>query len=244
MEPAAVVPLAASAAVLGVTHGLEPDHAAGILSLSTEADGAGRSALIGAAFAAGHVLLVWVWLLVARLVIAIPTIRDTMAVVGTIVVGVVLLGLSATLTYSGLRSVVHTHQHRHGPTEPAHAHVHLHLPGPVASQFELAGHDHGHSPRSYLAVGVVGALFTLSPPVSMLAFLAVVAPSATPPTLAVIVAAYAVAIVGTMAAVGGGVGALIRPLRARSRRTVGAVHLAAGVAVFASAVWVLADAAP
>lgn len=242
MEPAAVVPLAASAAVLGVSHGLEPDHAAGVLSLSTDAGGMGRSALIGAAFAAGHVLLVGLWLLVARSVLSVPAVADAMDAVGTVVVGVVLLGLSAVLAYSGLRSMVHTHRHRHGAGEPAHTHAHVHLPGPLAGR--LGGHDHGHSVRSYLAVGTVGALFTLSPPVSMLAFLAVVVPNAAPPTLAVVVAAYAAAIVGTMAAVGGGVGGLVRPLRARSRRMVGAVHLAAGIAVFASAAWVLAGAAP
>lgn len=242
MEPAAVLPLVAAATVLGVTHGLEPDHAAGVLSLSSGTTGVRRSAMIGAAFAAGHVLLVGLWLLVARAVLSVPALSTAMDAVGTVVVGVVLLGLSAVLAYSGLRSMVHTHRHRHGADGPAHTHVHVHLPGPLAGR--LRGHDHGHSARSYLAVGIVGALFTLSPPVSMLAFLAVVVPNAGPPTLAAVVAAYAAAIVGSMAAVGGGVGVLVRPLRRRSRRAVGAAHLAAGLAVLASAVWVLAGAAP
>lgn len=244
MDPAVVVPLVASAAVLGVSHGLEPDHAAGVLSLSTKAGGAGRSALIGAAFGAGHVVLVGVWLVVARTALALPVVGDAMAVVGTAVAGAMLLGLSTVLAYSGLRSVIHAHRHRHGPGQPAHSHVHVHLPGPVADRLGLASHDHEHSVRSYLVVGVIGALFTLSPPVSMLAFLAVVTPNAEPSSLAVVVAAYALAITATMAAVGGGVGALVRPLQARSARTVGAVHLTAGLAVFATAVWVLTGAIP
>ena len=56
--------------------------------------------------------------------------------------------------------------------------------------------------------GVVGALFTLSPPLSMIAFAATLFP-ADPELVAVAVAAYAVIITATMSALGAGVGALV-----------------------------------
>ena len=59
--------------------------------------------------------------------------------------------------------------------------------------------------------GVVGALFTLSPPLSMIAFAATLFP-ADPELVAVAVAAYAVVITATMSALGAGVGALVAGL--------------------------------
>ena len=62
-----------------------------------------------------------------------------------------------------------------------------------------------------LRTGVVGALFTLSPPLSMIAFAATLFP-ADPELVAVAVAAYAVVITATMSALGAGVGALVAGL--------------------------------
>jgi len=67
-------------------------------------------------------------------------------------------------------------------------------------------HEHAHGLRSYLRIGLLGALFTLSPPLSMLAFLAVVLPRSTGALVGVAIAAYAAALVVGMGLVGAGAG--------------------------------------
>jgi hypothetical protein len=69
-------------------------------------------------------------------------------------------------------------------------------------------HDHGHGVGAYLKTGVVGALFTLSPPVSMILFASSLFPDYGGGAVALAVVAYAVSITATMSAIGAGVGTL------------------------------------
>lgn len=133
----------ATAALLGASHAVEPDHLAGIVEVSGGADGT-RGAAVGAWFALGHVVLV---------------------------------------------------------------------------------------------VGLVGAAFTLSPPLTMLGFLTVVLPRVGPAGVGMAVGTYAVAIVATMAAVGvvggtavGSLGGLDRRLAATGKLAAACVLAGLGVA--------------
>lgn len=246
-----------AACALGVTHAVEPDHVAGITALTSDADDPRLSALVGGCFAIGHALLVVVWILAAKAVFDVAAFPAGAERVGTLAAGGVLVGLSLYLGVSGARRLVHRHDHGDGQR---HAHHHLHLPsflrlggghahghGDAAHSHDHAestGHDHGHGAVAYLKVGTVGALFTLSPPVSMLAFLSATA-SGTGRTASVgVVAAYAVAITLTMAAVGGGVGVVFRLTGAGGKRLHAAAEVTASLLVFALGVHLLGPAVP
>ena len=222
-----------TAGTLGVTHAIEPDHVAGISSLTAEYGDSRLSALAGACFSLGHVALVVAWLGAASLLLGraeFPPVYDR---VGTLGAGLVLGLLGAGLAVAGLRRVVGTDGHAHGDTRHSHPHLHLPLPG-------VDGHDHDHDARSYLKTGLVGALFTLSPPVSMLAFAATLLPGAGVASLAVLT--YAVAITATMSLLGAGVGAAFGRLGERSATVHGVAQTVAGVVVVGLAVLLVADA--
>jgi len=223
----------ATAGALGVTHALEPDHVAGISSLTGRYGDSRLSALVGVCFSAGHVALVMVWLAVAYLVLgnaAFPAILDT---VGTLVVSVALGVFGGLLAVRGYRAVArdhaHDHTHSYGRHDHGHDHhePHVHLP-------LVGGHDHTHGTRAYLKTGLLGALFTLSPPLSMIAFLGTVIPAQGFPAAGLSVAAYAVGITATMGAIGAGVGGLFG-LSRRHGRLSGLLRLVTGVAVVALA---------
>lgn len=220
-----------TAAILGVTHGFEPDHAAGISALTSDADGWPHAAFVGGSFAAGHVVVVlaWVGLLafLGRAAAAVPAAADT---VGTLLPGAVLLLVAFLLLVTGSRRL------RGLPayprlTEASHplsrtlAVVHLHL------------HRHDHESKTdYLRTGVVGSLFALSPPVSMLAFVSAVFSTAGRSAIGGAVIVYAVAITAAMAFVGMGLGGLFSFARRRSHRARATVELTASIVVFGFAV--------
>lgn len=231
MDPMTAAPVIATAATLGVIHGIEPDHAAGILSLTGGTGSARGSALLGAWFAAGHVILVVCWVGVASVLAGLPGFASVFDFLGTTVVGLVLVGLGTVLAATAGRRLVHTHWHRHDGAEPPHRHVHLHMPERLASIGVRPPHEHAHGRRHRLAVAAVGALFTLSPPVSMLAFISVIVPSATGGVVLVALAAYAVAIGATMAGIGGGLGAGFGAIAGRDARVHAASQVLAAVAV-------------
>lgn len=233
MDPHALLPALATAGVLGVLHGLEPDHAAGIASLTGEAEDRRLSALLGACFAVGHVALVVAWVLIAYAVVGLTGVPEAFDLVGTTVVGLLLVGLSAALGIAGARRVVHAHRHRHGVEGPAHVHLHAHGPAWLPPLDVSPSHDHDHSVRTFLTVGLVGALFTLSPPLSMIAFISVIVPTSPIAGVLLALGAYAVAIVGTMAVIGGGIGTAFGVLRSRGERFHGASEILAAVVVFA-----------
>jgi hypothetical protein len=223
-----------TAGVLGVTHAIEPDHVAGISSLTAEHGDARLSALAGACFSLGHVALVVAWLAGAHLLVGrteFPPLYDRL---GTLGAGLVLGLLGAAMAVTGLRRVVGTDSHDHGDTRHSHPHLHLPLPG-------FDGHDHGHGAGAYLKTGLVGALFTLSPPVSMLVFSATLLELGTG-VVSLAVGAYAVGITATMSLLGAGVGAAFDRLGERGATVHGAAQTVAGVAAVGLAALLVVDA--
>ena len=247
-----------TAGVLGVTHAVEPDHVAGIASLTGRFGDARLSALVGACFSLGHVALVIGWLGVGSLLLRRTTFPPVFDAVGTVGVAVVLGLLGTTLAVGGLRRLRHAHTHEHDGTVHTHAHVHLPLVGghDPATHDADAGHDHDpathdaddthdhdHTLRAYLKTGVVGALFTLSPPLSMIAFSSTLF-SADPDLVVVAVVVYAVTITVTMSALGAGAGAVFERTSRANRRVHAGVQALAGVLVVGTAVTVLVGLGP
>jgi len=227
-----VIPLGVvlTAGALGVTHAIEPDHVAGVSSLTSRYGDSRLSALVGACFSLGHVALVVAWLVIGYALLGRTSFAPAFDVIGTVGVAVLLGLLGATMAVGGIRSVVHAHGHDHG--DDTHEHLHLHLPsfGATGHDHDTGSHehcsaardqepgendrghaethDHDHGIGHYLKIGLVGALFTLSPPVSMIAFSATLFPAYGPDVVVVAVIVYAVAITTTMSALGAGVGAV------------------------------------
>ncbi|MFB6107900.1 MAG: hypothetical protein ABEJ82_03540 [Haloplanus sp.] len=211
-----VVGALVTAGVLGVTHAVEPDHVAGISSLTSRYGDSRLSALVGACFGLGHVALVVAWLAVGYLVLGHASFPPVYESVGMLGVAVMLGFLGAAMTVGGLRSVIYAHDHG-GET-----HAHVHLP--------FVAHAHDHGVGRYLTIGVVGALFTLSPPASMIAFSATLFPRYGPHVVVVAVVVYGTTMIATMSTLGAGVGAVFGAAEPRPR-LYGATRAVAGVAV-------------
>jgi len=226
-----------TAGALGVTHAIEPDHVAGISSLTSEYGDSRLSALVGACFSLGHVALVVAWLVVAYALVGRTEFPPIFDAVGTLGVGVLLGVFGGVMAAGGLLRVIRTDEHTHG--EETHSHPHLHLPLPG-----FDGHDHDHDTVAYLKTGLVGALFTLSPPVSMIVFASTLLPDYGPSVLSLAVLAYAAGITVTMSLLGAGAGALFGITRERSVRVHGAARAVAGLVIVALAGTLLLDAAP
>ncbi|MFC6864348.1 hypothetical protein ACFQGE_12875 [Halomicroarcula sp. GCM10025817] len=227
----------ATAAVLGITHAIEPDHVAGISSLTSQYADSRLSALAGACFSLGHVALVVAWLGVAYLLLGQTTFPPIFDAVGTVGVGIVLGLLGAVMAVTGIRRTIRTTEHDHGSVTHSHPHVHLPLPG-------FDGHDHGHDTVSYLKTGLVGALFTLSPPVSMIVFSSTLLPDYGSTVVALAVVTYGVTITATMSLLGAGAGTLFGLTQSRSATFHGAAQTVAGVAIAALAATLLFDSVP
>lgn len=224
----------AAAGVIGVTHALEPDHVAGISALTGGIDDSRLSAVVGGCFALGHVLLVVAWVVGAILLLGVTTFPPVLESVGLIAVGVLLVGLSALLGVSAARQLVHSHEHRHDGW--VHAHFHLHRHGPDRDHEPVADHHHEHTLWEYLKIGTVGALFTLSPPISMIVFISVVVSNAPAAAVVAAVLAYAVSITATMSLVGYGAGTVYRLAHARGPRVHAALQLGvAGIVLVVAA---------
>jgi ABC-type nickel/cobalt efflux system permease component RcnA len=239
----------ATAAVLGATHAIEPDHVAGISSLTSRYGDSRLSALAGACFSLGHVALVVLWLGIGYLILgrtSFPAVLDTVGTVGV----VILLGVLGVATAgSGVRALLRDRDHwgdpqegdaRHTGSSHAHetAHSHFHVHGDWGHTHSHASGDHDHSVRTYLSTGLVGALFTLSPPMSMILFASTLLSTHGGDAVALAVTAYAVAIVGTMSLIGAGVGALFGAMSVDAR-TAGIARAFAGLTVAAFAGWML-----
>lgn len=263
----ALLGVSATAGALGVTHAIEPDHVAGIASLTSREADTRLSALAGACFSLGHVVLVVAWLVVGYLLLVRTSFAPIYDTVGTIGVGLLLGALGAAMTVGGLRSLVHTHEHAHGGER--HTHAHLHRPAfdrirsvlkasrgedsdheraqhdgdHIYSHHSGAEHAHVHSTVSYLKTGLVGALFTLSPPLSMIVFTATLFPQRGAATVGFAVAVYAVAITATMSLLGAGVGVAAGAVAERPR-VYGLVRAVAGVAVIGLAASMLETTLP
>ena len=272
-----------TAGILGATHAIEPDHVAGISSLSGRYDDARLSALVGVCFSAGHVALVVAWLAVAYFVLGQTSFPEVLNTLGTLAITVLLAAFGVFLTVQGYRVAAgahtrddhgrdgkHTHQHEQGHShqhEQGHSHQsgqghsrqfgqsyshqsgqgHSHDDDPrrgaVDPHFRLplvGGHSNGHTTRAYLKTGLVGALFTLSPPLSMMAFAGTLVPTYGSGVVALAVLAYAASITLTMAAIGAGVGRVFQ-LLGRNGTAHGVVRVVTGVGVTGFAAVVFAD---
>jgi len=227
-----VVAAVTTAGLLGVTHAVEPDHVAGISSLTSEYGDARLSALVGACFSLGHVALVVAWLALAWLVFGQTSFPPVFDAVGTVGVGVVLGLLGTAMALGGLRRVIRTGEHDHD--DRRHSHPHISLPG-------MDPADHGHDTVAYLKTGVVGALFTLSPPVSMMVFAATLFPDYGGGVVALAVLTYGVAITATMSAIGAGAGTVFGTTKTWNGRAYAGAKLVAGVAIAALAGSLLLD---
>ncbi|MFB6097322.1 MAG: hypothetical protein ABEJ74_08040 [Haloferacaceae archaeon] len=238
-----------TAGALGITHGIEPDHVAGITALTHEAGDPKLSALVGGCFAAGHAALVVLWIALAYLLFGTTSFPAAFEAFGMLFVGVILSLLGLYLGITGTRKLLHKHGHDHG--EGAHAHYHVHLPSsirPAVSADQDHGnhgaHGHDHGIVEYLKIGTVGALFTLSPPVSMIAFISVAMSESAGTLMVGVVAVYAAAIIATMAAIGGGAGSLFRLSKARGERFHAGSQVVASVLVLAFAIHLLLGVVP
>ena len=228
-----------TAGLLGITHGIEPDHVAGITALTHEAGDPKLSALVGGCFAAGHALLVVVWIAGAYLLFGTTSFPAVFDQFGALFVGVVLALLSLYLGVTGTRKLVHRHQHDH--SDDLHSHYHIHLPASIRpSGGDHGEHGHDHGIVEYLKIGTVGALFTLSPPVSMIAFISVTVADTGSTLMIGVVAAYAVSIIATMAVIGGGAGSVFQLSKARGERFHAISQVVASVIVLGFAVNVFA----
>lgn len=213
-----------TAGVLGVTHAVEPDHVAGISSLTAANGDARISALVGAWFSLGHVALVAAWLLVASLVFGrtdFPPVYDR---IGTLGAGVVLVFFGAAMAVAGVARAVRTVNHAHGVVLHNHTHTHTHVG------------------RSYLKTSLVGAVFTLSPPVSMLVFATVLFSRTGAGVVSLAVLTYGVAITATMSLLGAGVGVVFERLDERGPTYHATAQAVAGVAVTALGAFLFVDA--
>lgn len=243
MESPVGVGLLITAGVLGLTHGIEPDHVAGITALTHKKGDPKLSALVGGCFAIGHAALVVLWIVIAYLLFGITSFPPVFEQFGLLFVGIVLSLLSLYLGLSGARTLLHKHVHEHN--EGQHIHHHLHLPVSIGhGTVDHGEHSHDHSVIEYLKIGTVGALFTLSPPVSMIAFISVTMTESNGAFLAGIVAVYTVIIVATMATIGSGVGSLFRFSKTRSERFYAVSQVVASILVLAYAIKLLAGIVP
>jgi High-affinity nickel-transport protein. len=217
----------ASATVLGVTHGFEPDHAAGISALTDDTDGWRHAALVGASFAVGHIVVVLAWVvLLTFLGGTLDRVPGVAEHVGTVVPAVVLSGVALLLATAGVRrlrgrSPRPNHEDADGPSGRLLASVYT----------RLHGHEH-ETTGDYLRTGTIGSLFALSPPISMLALVATVLPTAGVPVTTVAVASYAVGLTVSMVAVGAGLAGVFTAASGRGRHLHGTVELVGGVVVF------------
>lgn len=230
--------IVATAVLLGITHGLEPDHVAGITTLTQDADDPKLSALVGGLFGAGHAVLVLAWIAIAYLLFDRTSFPPMYEQLGLLLAGTVLAVLSLSIGLSGVRRLIHRHHHDHDGSRHSHFHVHL----PLVTVGGEHGHRHGR--WEYLKIGVIGALFTLSPPVSMLAFISVTLAEASPSLITSIVAGYTISIVATLALIGGGAGMVVKVTRDRGDRVHAAFQVVVSALVLVVALRLLLQSVP
>lgn len=242
-EPVAGLGLFVAAAVLGVTHGFEPDHAVGISALTTDAHEWRHAALVGGCFAVGHVVIVLAWMAVLTAIgLSAGGVPVVVERAGSLLPGGVMLGVG------GLLAVTGTSRLREGGKQRET------LGARLATRLTAHGHSHERasadrhvgapaSPREgyrrYLRTGVVGSAFALSPPVSMLALVSTVLPTVGFGGAVSAVAVYAATLTTTMALIGGGLGEAFARVGERSRRAHAAFELLTSVVVVGFALHLL-----
>lgn len=219
-----------TASVLGITHGIEPDHVAGITAITHQRGNLKLSTLVGACFAAGHAALVLIWITFTYLLVGATSFPPVFEQFGTLVVGVILLILGFYLGITSMNKIIKKRKHKH--SNGLHSPYHSHLPVPIQLEIgNINNHRDNRSVVDLLKIGMVGALFTLSPPVSMIAFISVTM-SEKGETFAVgVAAAYTVSIIVTMAVIGSIAGAMFRFSKAKGEYIHAITQAAASVLV-------------
>lgn len=148
--------------LLGIQHGLGPDHVAAVTSLIARGGGARRASWVGVQFGLGHTgVLGGVCLLCLLCRFSIPAGFERGAeIFGGVLL--IIMGLWMTRDLFGVR--VYAHRHRHEHDGSAHEHVHLHIGDPEAPHPALHGHPH--------ATTLFGGLFAFSGARAMLTMVA------------------------------------------------------------------------
>lgn len=229
-----VLTAVATAGILGVTHAIEPDHVAGISSLTSEYGESRLSALAGVCFSLGHIVVVTLWLFVASFLleqIDFPPVYDT---AGTAGAGILLGLLGGAMAIGGIQRV-YLDEHNHGKASYTHSHVYFSFMQPT---------EHGHDSVFFLKTGLIGALFTLSPPISMIVFSSTLLPDYGAGVVSLAVVTYGISIITTMGIVGASTGAVFGIAKQRSFRFHGGVRTVAGLGILTFAAVLLFDTLP
>jgi High-affinity nickel-transport protein len=133
--------------LLGARHALDADHVVAISTIATDQRSLWRSSAIGFCWGIGHTLVL---LLAGLAVLSFKlTISGEWARLFEAAVGLMLVGLGASVGLTLWRERLHVHAHAHAD-RAAHLHVHSHRAGP--------DHTHLHRYRleyKSLAVGMV-----------------------------------------------------------------------------------------
>lgn len=136
--------------LLGLRHALDADHLAAVSTILSTRPNLRASGLIGLSWGFGHTaMLLVVGFAVILLRVTIP---EEVAQAFEFGVGLMLVGLGASLAWTLLRERWHWHVHRH--EQETHAHLHSHRGQP--------GHAHEHWLQISLRPFVVGMVHGLA----------------------------------------------------------------------------------
>ena len=142
--------------LIGLQHAFEADHVAAVASIAADSRKLRTAVRHGAVWGLGHsVILLLLGGVVVYLGKAIP---ETWAQGLELVVGVMLVGLGATLLRRLWRERVHFHLHRHAD---GIMHLHAHKHARAEARHDPQRHEHEHPkglPLRSLAVGMMHGL--------------------------------------------------------------------------------------
>ncbi len=135
---------------IGMSHALEADHLAAIGTLATSGKAnPKRLAFLGASWGLGHTTTLF---FISLPVVAFGYVLSARMAAGMeFFVGVMLVGLGASVFWRMRRQKLHFHLHDHGDGRP-HLHIHSHAGETVAH--EHSAHDHRHAVFSLRAYAV------------------------------------------------------------------------------------------
>ncbi|MFN7943632.1 MAG: hypothetical protein U0X73_18725 [Thermoanaerobaculia bacterium] len=144
------------AILLGLRHATDPDHltAVSTLVLADRREGTRRAGQLGLAWGLGHATT----LLVCGLPVVLfrrylPEVVQRLA---EILVGALIVALSARLLVRWRGGVFHAHRHHHGEVEHSHPHVHERgADGPLVEHRHAHAEALGRSPLAAFGIGLV-----------------------------------------------------------------------------------------
>ncbi len=145
---------------LGLRHALDADHVVAVTSMLSDGRRLRSALAVGFWWGTGHgITLVVAGMLALAAGIRVPPQWQGVVEAG---VGVMILGLGATLLLRHWRGSVHWHEHRHAGS--AHAHFHRHDGAGQRPHDIQTGeaHGHDHSGPGRLRATIVGAIHGLA----------------------------------------------------------------------------------